>query len=387
MQSVSNRPLIAARALQTTIKTVRHETECARCLPASIVDKLIEAGLCRLTVPESLGGHEAEPLVGFDVYEELASADASVAWIAWNNALPGLLSRYLSNEVRAELFADTHRLFANSTRPSGRAVMRPGGFRVSGRWSLVSGCALADWIPLMCIVTTDEGEQRMLAEGVPEMRMAYVPNGSYKILDTWYSGGLRGTGSHDIVVDEIFVPAELTFSLEDPDHIDRPLYRMPFAATLGAWCAAICLGIARAAIDTLLDLGCSKVTVDPGPGLRDRPAVQVMVASSTAALEAARLLLRDALADLWKACSSGTPVSNIQRARMWSSIVHTAQTAKTTVTSMYEAAGASALYIDCPIEQAHRDIHAVLQHIVLQHFWVEQAGRIRLGLKPTHPLF
>jgi hypothetical protein len=75
-------------------------------------------------------------------------------------------------------------------------------------------------------------------------------------------------------VDDIFVPAELTFSLEDSDHIDRPLYRMPFAATLGAWCAAICLGIARASIDTLLDLGCSKVTVDSGPGLRDRPAVQ-----------------------------------------------------------------------------------------------------------------
>ena len=102
MQSVSNRPLIAARALRTTIKAVRHETEGARCLSACIVDKLIEAGLCRLTVPESLGGHEAEPLFGFDVYEELASADASVAWIAWNNALPGLLSRYLSNEVRAE---------------------------------------------------------------------------------------------------------------------------------------------------------------------------------------------------------------------------------------------------------------------------------------------
>jgi alkylation response protein AidB-like acyl-CoA dehydrogenase len=380
-------PLTAARALRTTIRTVRHETEGARCLPASIVDKLIEAGLCRLTVPESLGGHEAEPLVGFDVYEELSSTDASVAWIAWNNALPGLLSRYLSNAVRAELFADTHRLFANSTRPSGRAVMQPGGYRVSGRWSLVSGCELADWIPLMCIVITNEGEQRMLAAGVPEMRMAHTPKGSYKILDTWHAGGLRGTGSHDVVVDDIFVPAELTFSLEDMDHIDRPLYRMPFAATLGAWCAAICLGIARAAIDTLFDLGCSKVSVDPGPGLRDRPAVQAMVASSTAALEAARLLLRDALGDLWNACSRGTPVSDIQRARMWGSIVHAAQTAKTTVTAMYEAAGASALYIDCPIEQAHRDIHAVLQHVVLQRFWLEQAGLVRLGLKPTHPLF
>jgi alkylation response protein AidB-like acyl-CoA dehydrogenase len=340
-----------------------------------------------VSVPESLGGREAEPLVGFDVYETLASADASVAWIAWNNALPGLLSRYLSNAVRAELFADSHRLFASSTRPSGRAVMQPGGFRVSGRWSLVSGCELADWIPLMCVITTDEGEQRMQAAGVPEMRMAYVPKGSYNILDTWYVGGLRGTGSHDVVVDDIFVPSELTFSLEDPNHIDRPLYWMPLMATLGAWCAAICLGIAREATDTLLDLGSSKLPVDPGPGLRDRQVVQAMVASSTAALEAARLLLRDALGDLWTACSRGTPVTDIQRARMWGSTIHAARTAKTTVTSMYEAAGASALYIDCPIERAHRDIHAVMQHVILQHIWLEQAGRIRLGLKPTHPLF
>ena len=380
-------PLSAAQALRTSIKTVRHEIEAARCLPSSIVDKLIETGLCRLTVPESLDGREAEPLVGLDVYEELASADASVAWIAWNNALPAFLSRYLSNAVRAELFANRRRLFTSSTRPSGRAVMQQGGFRVSGRWSLVSGCELADWILLMCVITTDEGKQRMLAAGVPEMRMAYVPKGSYKILDTWHVGGLRGTGSHDVVVEDIFVPAELTFSLEDPDQLDRPLYRMPFAATLGAWCAAISLGIARATTDTLFDLGCSKVSVDPGPGLRDRPAVQAMVASSTAALEAARLLLRDALGEIWIACSRGTPVTDIQRARMWGSMVHTAQTAKTTATSMYEAAGASALYIDCPIERAHRDIHAVMQHILLQHFWLEQAGRVRLGLKPTHPLF
>ena len=380
-------PLSAARSLRATIKGVRHETEDTRCLPRTVVDRLVESGLCRLTVPASLGGREAEPLVGLDVYEELASAEASVAWIAWNNALPGLLSRHLSNAVRTELFADTRRLFASSTRPSGRAVMQAGGFRVSGRWSLVSGCELVDWIALLCVITTDGGEPRMLAPGIPEMRMAYVPTGSYKIVDTWHVGGLRGTGSHDVVVDDLFVPAERTFALEDPDHIDRPLYRMPFAPTMGAWCAAICLGIARAATETLLDLGSSKVPVDPGLGLRDRPAVQAMVASSAAALEAARLLLRDALGDLWAACSRGTPVTDIQRARIWGSIVHTAQSAKTAVTSMYEAAGASALYIDCPIERAHRDIHAVMQHIVFQHMWLEQAGRVRLGLKPTHPLF
>ena len=199
IQTVTNRPkmtmtdpLNAARALRSSIKTVRHEIQAARRLPTSIVDKLIETGLCRLTVPESLGGRETEPLIGLDVYG---------SWLRPTLPWPGLLgtmlcqllNHYLSNAVRAELFANSRRLFTSSTRPSGRAVMQQGGFRVSGRWSLVSGCELADWILLMCVITTDEGDQRMLAVGVPEMRMAYVPKGSYKILDTWHAGGLRGT--------------------------------------------------------------------------------------------------------------------------------------------------------------------------------------------------
>jgi alkylation response protein AidB-like acyl-CoA dehydrogenase len=232
-----NDQLRAARALRTTIRATRQETEESRRLAPQVVEGLIAAGLCRLAVPASLGGHEAEPGVALQIYEVLAGADASVAWIAWNNQLVGLASRYSSDAVRTEVFSDARRLFANSTRPSGRAVVVEGGFRVSGRWALVSGCELADWIPVMCVVT--EGtEPRMLPAGEPEMRMAYLPQGSYRILDTWHVGGLRGTGSHDIVVDEVFVPAERTFSFTEPAQDDRPLSRMPFFATVCADCAA-----------------------------------------------------------------------------------------------------------------------------------------------------
>jgi indole-3-acetate monooxygenase len=216
--------------------------------------------------------------------------------------------------------------------------------------------------------------------GWPTYRRARIA--SWK---TWYVGGLRGTGSHDIVVDDVFVPAEWTFFFRDLDQLDRPLSRMPFFATVCARCAALCLGIAQAATDTLLELGASKVQVDPFPGLRDRPAVQVMVASSSAKLHGARLLLHEALGDLWATCQQGTPVTDAPRARMWESGLHAAQTAKTVVTSMYEAAGTSALYIDCPIEREHRDIYAVMQHVVFAS--MEAAGQVRLGLKPQNPFF
>jgi alkylation response protein AidB-like acyl-CoA dehydrogenase len=337
-------PLRAAQALRATIRATRQETEEARRLAPQVVEGLIEAGLCRLAVPVSLGGHEAEPVVALQVYEELAWADASVAWIAWNNHFVCLASRYASDAVRTELFSDARRLFANSTRPSGRAVVVDGGFRVSGRWSLVSGCELADWILVMCVITEGTAP-RLLAAGMPEMRMAYLPKGSYRILDTWYVGGLRGTGSHDIVVDDVFVPAERTFFFTDPTQLDRPLSRMPVAATMCAGCAALCLGMAQAATDTLLELGASKVQVGPFPGLRERPAVQVMVASAAAKLDAARLLLHGALGDLWATCMRGTPVTDAQRARVFESGLHAAQTAKAVVTSMYEAAGTSALEV------------------------------------------
>jgi alkylation response protein AidB-like acyl-CoA dehydrogenase len=217
--------------------------------------------------------------------------------------------------------------------------------------------------------------------------MVYVPKGAYRIVDTWYVGGLRGTGSHDVVVDEVFVPVERTFSFLDPDQLKRPLSRMPFFATMAAGCAAMCLGIARAALDALLELGVTKEQVGARAGLRDRPAVQGMLGATMASLDAARLLLHDALGTVWTACQNDMPVSEGQRARVWGGASHTAKITKAAVTAIYEAAGTSALYIECPIERAHRDIHAVTQHTVLGPTHLEEAGRVHFGLQPTNPLF
>jgi alkylation response protein AidB-like acyl-CoA dehydrogenase len=217
--------------------------------------------------------------------------------------------------------------------------------------------------------------------------MAYVPKGSFQVIDTWFVGGLRGTGSHDVAVEDIFVPAERTYSFAEPAYLDRPLYRMPPVATLSAGCASTCIGIAQAAIEALVELAMSKVQVDARLGLRDRPEVQDMVAASEAALDAARLLLHDAIGETWANCDQNLPVTDKQRIRIWSAANHAAKAAKAIVASMYEAAGTPALYQNCPLERAHRDIHAVGQHIVLSHGWLNDAGRVRLGLEASNPLF
>lgn len=383
---MSNEAVAAARALGPGLIEARSETEEQRCLPEPIIAALVESRLCRVAVPSEQGGLELDPVVALQVYEELAKAEASVAWFAWNNSLPGLFSRFLTDEVRAEIFADPASFYASSTRPTGRAAVESGGYRVSGRWSLVSGCMHANWIAFMCMVEED-GELQMLEPGVPHMRMVFVPKGSYEIVDTWHVGGLRGTGSHDVVVEDLAVPAEKTFSLADPSQIDRTIGRIPIACTMSAGHASICLGIAQSATDAVIALARTKISVDPVPDLRDRPANQLIVAATTAKLDALRAHLQGVLGKLSAMAESGAQWTGEDLADVWSAAIVTALECKSAVTAMYQVAGTTSLYTDCVIERCHRDIHAAMQHVVIQPLWLEEAGRVKFGLDATNPLY
>jgi len=201
----------SASDLHDRIVEHREETENGRQLAQPLVEALIDTKLCRMALPESDGGLELKPTASFAVYEELAAAEASVAWVVWNNSLVCLFARHMPPGVREEVFGDPRNLFASSTRPEGRAVPNGESHRVNGRWSLVSGCLHAQWIPVMCMVEKD-GEIEMLAPNQPRLCMAIVPRDHYEIIDTWYVGGLRGTGSHDAALSDEIVPNEKVFA-------------------------------------------------------------------------------------------------------------------------------------------------------------------------------
>lgn len=379
-------PVSVAVGLRPGIVATRAETEARRRLSDPVVAALVEAQLFRLALPAELGGLEADPVVGLAVYEELAQAEASAAWLVWNSALPCLFSRYLAAPVRREVFGNRGWKYAGSTRPSGRGRLENGHYRLSGRWALVSGCNHADWLGLMFLVEKD-GEVEMLAPGAPHLRMGFVPAGSYRILDTWHVGGLRGTGSHDVVVEDLRVPVDKTFTPTDPIRVDRPIGRIPIACTMAAGHAAICLGIAEAAVEAVVSLGRTKVTVDPVPGLRDRAANQFLVAEATTKIAALRRQVHGALGRLWALAESGSAWTPMDVAEVWSAAVTTGRECRGLVTAMYEVAGTPSLYVDCVLERCHRDIHAAMQHIVSQRVWMEEAGRVRFGLEPSNPLF
>jgi indole-3-acetate monooxygenase len=156
---------------------------------------------------------------------------------------------------------------------------------------------------------------------------------------------------------------------------------------MAAGYASQMLGIGRAAIDTVVALTGTKVVADPGPALRERPAVLVEIARQAAAVEAARAHVRAAAAQLWNAATAGEVRSVDRITTMWGAALHAVDAARHAIEIMYAAAGTTSLYTDCPLERAHRDVNAMSRHIIAQDFWLEDAGRVRLGMSPTHPLY
>jgi alkylation response protein AidB-like acyl-CoA dehydrogenase len=373
-----------AESLIPLINELRHTTENDRRIADPIVQALRKSGLCRMLL-DTGAPPPYTPEEWLRVLETLAGAEASVSWFIWNNTLPCFWARFLDEAGRARVFGDSGRLFAGSTRPTGQAVAAQGGFRLSGRWSLVSGCELADYLYLLSLVYED-GVPRMLAPGQPELRGLFVPRGRYTILDTWHVGGLRGSGSHDIVVDDVFVPVEDSFAPAPPGASDSPLAQLPIIPIMVAGIGAQFLGMARGAIAVTIEILRNKISVDTGASIRERPGVLADIASHSAAVAAARSHLHASMAAMWNKVRHQLPTAE-DRAALYSAGLHAATVARAGVVAMHDAAGTTALYVDCPLERSIRDLQTMDRHIAAQPIWLEDAGRVLLGHEPINPLF
>jgi alkylation response protein AidB-like acyl-CoA dehydrogenase len=373
-----------AENLLPLIRELRHTTEQDRRIAAPIVHALRESDLCRMLL-DTGAPPRYTPDEWLCVLETLAGAEASVSWLVWNNTLPCFWVRFLDDAGRTRIFGDSRRLFAGSTRPTGQAVPTGGGFRLRGRWSLVSGCELADYVHLMSLVHED-GMPRMRAPEQPDLRVLFVPKDRYTILDTWHVGGLRGSGSHDVVVDDVFVPVEDSFVPAPPVASHSPLAHLPILPVMIAGLGAQFLGMARAAIAVTIEILRHKVSVDPGASIHERPGVLADIASYSAAVTAAGSHLHTTMATVWDTVHHQLPTAE-DRAALYSAGLHAAAIARAGMMAMHAAAGTPALYIDCPLERSLRDLHTMAQHIAAQPLWLEDAGRVLIGHAPTNPLF
>lgn len=378
-------PSDSANEIHSTAILHRDETERLRRLAPKLVEHLKKSGLFRMGLPKFLGGWEDDPVEVLKVYEILSCSEAAVGWSVWNNHLACTFGRYLDEESMKEVYNDPTHVYANSARPEGVAEIVDGGYNVSGRWSLVSGCEMSDWFVLRCLVT-GEGLPSTLGPGA-NLKLFFIPKEAIKVVDTWHVGGLKGTGSHDVVVDNHFVKEAYAVDFDSPVAIDNPYSRLPIGCLNSAGNAAIALGIFKAAMDDLVRICFERVTPGKNPDLRDRDRIQSVVAKSKTTLSALRGQLHSAVSVIWEESQRGNDYTDEQLADVWSASVQAATTARSMVNEIYAAAGTVSLYTENRIERAHRDIHAVLQHGIIQPHWMNQAGMAYLGIKPKGAMF
>ncbi|MGE0580453.1 acyl-CoA dehydrogenase family protein [Reyranella sp.] len=376
--------LDVARSWRPRLLAERDRIEALRRLPDDVACDLAQAGFFRILLPEAYGGLDLTPMQAMAVFEELARADASVAWCVWNGNTHWVTAQ-LPAETARTIHASPAAITANSTRASGRARVVDGGYRVSGRWALVSGCELASWQVLLAIV--HEGDKpRLAASGAPETRFMLVPSAECAILDTWTVGGLRGTGSHDVVVDDRFVPQSHAASFTDPYVLAEPRYRIPPFSKVIPGLGAMALGIACNAIETLIEIASEKVPQRTSQSLRENHGAQVRVSQAESLVRSARLFLLDSLQQLWSALLDGRGATMQARAQARLAASLSVGNAVQAVDLMYAAAGATALYATCPLERAFRDVHAITQHIGVTPRVRESPGRVLFGRESDPPL-
>jgi alkylation response protein AidB-like acyl-CoA dehydrogenase len=226
----------------------------------------------------------------------------------------------------------------------------------------------------------EDGTARRTSGGAAETRMLLFPRRDAILHDTWSVSGLRGTGSHDMEVRDLFVPATRSVSLQDDTPRERgPLYALPVFGFLAVGVCAVGLGIARASIETLQDLAAAKTPTGSRRLLGDRALVQSAVAQAEGALRAARAGLREALAGVRDAAPRG--VGPRERALLRIAATHAARTSARVVDAMYEAGGGSSVYAASPLQRQFRDVHVMTQHASVAPPTLELAGRVLLGLE------
>jgi alkylation response protein AidB-like acyl-CoA dehydrogenase len=380
------RTLAAAQALAPQIRAAANAIEQGRRLTPAIVQAMKQAGIFRMAHPRAWGGPELSLPDQVRVIEELAYADGSVGWCAMINIDGGYLGAFIDQDVAREMYRDLDAPTAASLIFTGRAVKVDGGYRVTGRWPFASGCQHCEWIGLTCALSDSAGNPILDERDRQQHLMCMLPISSGEILDTWHTTGLRGSGSNDFAASDVFVPAERVSDFP-PRQIRRPGPLYAFPMLFGYKLPGITIGIARAAIDSFMELARKKfVTSGMLTGRKtlvcDEPYVQSAVGQAEALVAGARTYIYDRLDDLWNTLVAGNRLTIQQRTRYRLAVLQGHANCLSAVELLYKSYGGAAVYASGPLDRALRDLHTINQHTMNSPKIYETAGRVLMGLDP-----
>jgi alkylation response protein AidB-like acyl-CoA dehydrogenase len=369
--------LVRARDLAPIIAEHRDEGERERHLPQPIYEAMRAAGLYNMLLPKAFGGYEADLVIGQRVVEEIARYDGAVAWNIMIGSQGGMFSDYLPESAAAAIYGNADTVGAGSFGPTGQAIPVPGGYRLSGRWAFASGCKHANWFVCGALIVED-GKPRMLQDGRPDIQLMFVPASEGTILDTWHSGGLRGTGSHDIEVRDAFVPEDYRFSFfslsSGPELRASTAYTQPFMLAAGVGMAALTLGIARDALDSFKAMAVEKTPSGSSSKLATQAVAQDRYAEATALVGSARSYFYDALELLAAVERPDTELT----AQVRLATVHAVRSSEQAVEILYSLGGGSAVYNANRLDRCFRDVHTASHHIAASPSHFEMVGQFLL---------
>jgi alkylation response protein AidB-like acyl-CoA dehydrogenase len=354
------------------ITEYRASLEQERHLPAPLFSVLADAGLFRLWLPKALGGPELAPNDFMRVVEAVAALDGSAGWIVGNGGGMSRIAGYMPRAAAEAWFANPRAFVVSGTGAVGEATVTEGGYRVTGRWPFGSGIHSASHAAVLCRIVNGAGATTLLC---------CIDIADVEVIDNWHVSGLRGTGSCDFLVKDVFVPAAHCCAF--PDIVPTqpgPVYGLPALSAFSWTVATVPLGIARGALDNFAALAARRSRSGNPLTLRDQETVQALFGRSETDLAAARALLRAAMAELIVAGPAGGVRLLRARAMFRMSCANAAETANGIVERLAAAAGSAALMQTGSLERCLRDVHAASRHIAMSQQGYVTGGRIALGL-------
>jgi indole-3-acetate monooxygenase len=370
-----------ARALAPVVEQWRDASEQERRVPRPLFEALRDAGVFRMSVPKAVGGAEVDEETILQAIEELSRQDGSVGWNVMIASNAAIAAAYLPTKALREVYrGGPSTVIAGALLPQGAAIPVPGGFCLTGRWTFASGCHQADWM-LGSSTVMAQGTPRLRPDGRPDIRTFFVPVGECELLDTWHTAGLRGTGSHDWQVTDVFVPEEQSFPiLRDGPSKPGSLYIRDFAAYAGPRVAAVALGIARDAIDAFTALAMTKTPILATNTLATQHTTHERVGRAEARLRSGRAFLYETVRELPYSPTWSEALSDDLRASIRLASAHAAQSAAEAVDLMFTAAGTTSIYESSRLERCFRDVHVATQHVAVAPSNIEMVGQYFLGL-------
>ncbi|MGE3540780.1 MAG: hypothetical protein AB7N91_25500 [Candidatus Tectimicrobiota bacterium] len=384
-------PLVqAAVALQPLLRAAQEEIEQGQCLPQSVVAQLHAAGFYRMVRPRALGGLQVDPLTFLRVVECMAEGAGAVGWNLANNSIVQLISLGLPDEGVHEIYTSgTDPVLAGTAvQGGGQAVPVAGGYRVSGRWRFGSGCQESSWL-LGSFQILDDGQPRRYPDGTMAYWRGVFPRAEAQVVEgSWDVTGLRGTGSFDWTVEDIFLPERRTMV-----HAGAPLdnqwqrwpgitYALPAQAWVGPHHSAVITGIAQAGLEALIQLASEKTPRGRTGLLGESPQVQDAVGRADAILHAGRAYRSAMITELWRTVAAGKVPTLEQRARCRLAAVYAADNARAAMDLLYRHGGSTSFQRASRLATCWRDLHVVGQTVTIAPEWYPLGGRVYLGLDP-----